>query len=408
MFDVLDRMYNSASCDKWYKGKELVNILDKEIDKTFKERYVINDLLNYLKNSSKDICALHGLRRTGKSVLMRQAMRRLLNDNVSPEEIAYITFSVSTNFNDNLLIQQIRNLKESGVKYFFIDEISYIIDDYECNSLNLLVDEIVNIECRIVITGTFSYAINLLMYKVLFDRVKVIDTNYFSFKESNEIFGFSMDKFIEMGGCINDVADEQYIKSFVVDNIVDSLVKSEKLYEMAYFIKKVDESKISDKEVRVVLSILFIRIIDFYNMVHLFKSIRKESFTYPDIGRLISIIKDKSRYENCDIDSTTIGLLKENLNNKINNYIGLLNGYEIPEVYFKELLKILKFIGLIEPITLDNYYGMLFLNNNLRYRLCKTIVEETREDVDIYTKGKFNSDVALSIIKGMIFENSIP
>lgn len=409
MSKMLDSMFISATLDKWFTGKELVKLLDGEIDKIFKERYIINDLMNYLKSGSKELCALHGLRRTGKSVLLRQAMRRLIYEwGVSPEQIAYITFSIKTKCNDDWLVTQIRDLKNLGVKCFFIDEISYIVGDYEETSLNLLADELVDMECRIVLTGTVSYAINLLMNKVLLDRVKVIDSNYFSFKEANEVLGYDIYRFVDKGGCIGDAITNNYIKSFVVDNVVDSVMKSEKLYEMAYFIKRVDDVIANDREVKNILSILFIRIVDFYTRVHLYKSIKKESFTYSDIGRLKSVIEHKSELINKDDQSfEVIKLPVKEYCKKMEESLGSLAEFNIDETYFKELLKILEFIGLIEPIRLDNYYGILFLNNSLRYRLCKTIVEELCEDVNSHINGYFSFNIALDTIRGIIFENII-
>lgn len=131
--------------------------------------------------------------------------------------------------------------------------------DVENNMLNLLADEFASQGIKIVITGTFSYAIKLLKNDILFDRVETIDTTYLSFREAHDIFGMSIEKFITYGGIIvdetkNKITPEEYMKTAVRDNIVNSLMKSNRLYDMGYLYKPLQKSIGEDKDIRKILN----------------------------------------------------------------------------------------------------------------------------------------------------------
>ncbi len=55
-------------------------------------------MMGFLLTKGKEICALYGIRRTGKTVLVLQAMVELMqNYHISAEKIAYITIDFGRN-----------------------------------------------------------------------------------------------------------------------------------------------------------------------------------------------------------------------------------------------------------------------------------------------------------------------
>ena len=164
-----------------------------------KKRFCFNKLENYLFSDTLDVCALIGLRRTGKTTLMKQGIQFLMDKGVPEENIHHITFSKNTKYTSDRLISEIRDIGVSG-HYYFIDELSYLPDDAEYNSLNLLYDEFTSMGCKIVITGTFSYYLKMLSADVLFDRLFVIRTTLVSFIESDYLLDLSLDEYVKHGG----------------------------------------------------------------------------------------------------------------------------------------------------------------------------------------------------------------
>ena len=111
------------------------------------ERFSVNPNLIYrdlyftVKNDLKIPMILNilGLRRTGKSTIVKQLIIKLLNDNINPKHIFYYLFDEYTNINtrenleailnfylENVLGKKVYELKDRV--YIFLDEIQYIPD----------------------------------------------------------------------------------------------------------------------------------------------------------------------------------------------------------------------------------------------------------------------------------------
>mgnify|MGYP000644730761 FL=1 len=74
----------------WYKAEELQSfIAESEEAQKKRKRFCYKSLMGFLLNRGKDICALYGIRRTGKTVLMLQAIKDLLDTyHIQAEKIA--------------------------------------------------------------------------------------------------------------------------------------------------------------------------------------------------------------------------------------------------------------------------------------------------------------------------------
>lgn len=402
---------NSRAQYKWYTGEELLKRLDNKAEQKYKKRYVYNDLMFFLRNYGNDMCALYGLRRTGKSVLMRQAIRELIEiDKINPKEIAYITFNKSTNYTDDTLVKEVRTLSKI-VKYFFIDEVSYINMELENNALNLLADEFATSGIKFVFAGTFSYAIKLLTLDIWLGRLYLINTTYFSFKEAHNVFGYDIEYFIQNGGIINEntkMTPQEYMKTAVTDNIVESLLKSEKIYELAYINKDIKAALDNKKQLKQTLIVLIKRIIDSYMRILFYNKITKENYKFSDVGNLADLIRQRSERDNYeDTMLSIIQIPEKKYQEMLQNFIGKISNQDISEKFFNEILIILKQIGLIEDIYLNNAHESCFITNYLRYGLCEEILYELSDTVTTDTQGRYNISLASDNLKGGILEGII-
>ena len=275
--------------DSWKIGKDLYKYIEN--CKNTKKRYVFKNLIDFIKRENTVyICALYGLRRTGKTFLMYQAIDYLINEmKISPKDIAYISLSPNTNYNDDKLIEDIRKLK---CKYIFIDEISFVKLEVEETSFNLLADEFAASGKKIIIAGNFSYLIDLLSKDPLYDRIQKIDTNNFSFKEANEIFGYSLEDYIEYGGILkNDgkgiETPNNYKESALISNIARSLMKSDKIFELINTYGK------TNKEVFSQLSTLIRNMIDKYMKTLIYGNVFIKNYKYSDVDNLNNKAKEE-------------------------------------------------------------------------------------------------------------------
>ena len=156
------------------------------------QRYLYDD-----KNWTK-VCAVYGLRRTGKTTMLYQAI-----DSMTPEEQAKAVYTKmrSTNVMDDL-IHDLQSLWEEGYRYIFVDEVTLMKDFID--SAALLSDMYVPMGMRIVLSGTDSLGFWLARDNELYDRVRMIHTTFIPFREYSRLLGIdSVDEYIRYGGLLS-------------------------------------------------------------------------------------------------------------------------------------------------------------------------------------------------------------
>lgn len=402
---------NQQTINSWYTAGALQSFLkESEEAQKKKKRFCYKQLMGFLLTKGKDICALYGIRRTGKTVLMLQAMTELMGTyHIPAENIAYITVGEKNDLDDEILVQQIMNLGENGVRYVFVDEISFIQMELEENSLNLLADRLAKSGMKIVIAGTFSYAIRLLAKESLFDRMQQIDTSYFSFKEAHEIFGQDLDTFLKYGGVINfedndSVTPADYMETAVVQNIVKSIFKSNRKYDLLMTIPDRMKQGKSEKELQVIVAGLIRIAIDNYMKVLVVGKLANRSiYRYSDVGKLANVIRQRSEAENEIDESLEIISLDAGVYYRfLSEYLG--NSKDIPEDTFKFIIKILEEMKIKQEIFLESGNVSVFVPNYLRYGLCDRIMKSINELVREETSARYDAKLAGEVLLGSIQE----
>lgn len=203
--------------------------------KSMEKRFIYKDLMEYLKNPSNHrICALYGLRRTGKTIMMKQAMLELGLENCRLIEIPFNVKNI-----DMLDIYMLLgDYQKQGIRYVFLDEITYL-DDFAHVS-NLLADKYAG-AMRITAAGTDSYGLKIAADDVLYDRISFIHTTMIPFAEFSHVFKTNdIDEYIRYGGTMAPPKSEscpfkdereakRYIQTAITDNIINSMEKSGRL-----------------------------------------------------------------------------------------------------------------------------------------------------------------------------------
>lgn len=398
--------------NRWYIAETLAEFIkSNEKAKITNKRFCYKQLMGFLLNKGKDICALYGIRRTGKTVLMLQSIRDLMEVYHIPEQrIAYITIGERTEWDDKKLVSEIDKLADAGVRYVFVDEITYLNMSLEENSLNLLVDRLAKCGIKIVVAGKLSYAIRLLAKNVLFDRMQLIDTSYFSYKEAHDIFGRDLDSFIKYGGVINFDEDGKqmslsaYMEAAVVNNIVQSLFKSDKKYDLLMTLPDSMKRGKNDEELKLtVANLIRITLDNYMKALVVGRLAHRESYRFSDIGKLASVIRQRSKL-GCLTDETL-----DVMNLDVNDYYQILSEFlgaskEVPEDTFLAIIKIFEDIGLKQDIALDNGTVSVFIPNYLRYGLCDEIIKIISDNIREETSERYHADLAGEVLMGTIQE----
>ena len=161
-------------------------------------RDLLNEMIHFGVHANKRVGALFGLRRTGKSVLLRQWLNSL-----SPDEkckSAYITVDSETLYN---VKEDLRTLKANGFRSVVIDEIT-VCEDFMSGAA-ALANEFAGSDMRIFIAGTDSLSIWLTSFDQLFDRDYLLHTTHIPFCEWRRLVGGnrSLDEYIQWGGLLH-------------------------------------------------------------------------------------------------------------------------------------------------------------------------------------------------------------
>lgn len=193
----------------------------------------------YLHSAECDrVCLLYGLRRTGKTTLLRQAVL-----DMSPEDAArtaYIKAAAADTM--AVLNRDMERLRTLGFRYVLLDEVTLIRDFID--SAALLSDVYAAQGMKIVLSGTDSLGFWFALHQELYDRARTIHTTFIPYREHSRLLGVNgIDEYIRYGGTLragelafedaevnaedasfrDDESTRRYIDTAVCKNIQHSL-----------------------------------------------------------------------------------------------------------------------------------------------------------------------------------------
>ena len=198
----------------------------------YRKREIFSNLEKYVCGDSHDtVCILYGLRRTGKTTLMRQMILSL-----SPEDRAK-TALIQIRAEDNLgvLNRDLIELDERGYRYIFIDEVTLMSDFI--GGAALFSDIYAAEGMKIILSGTDSLGFLLSKDEQLYGRCILLHTTFIPYREFRNVLGLGdVDTFLRYGGTMcpggtdynSDVfssfrGTDEYVNTAIAVNIQHSL-----------------------------------------------------------------------------------------------------------------------------------------------------------------------------------------
>lgn len=164
----------------------------------FQKRNCYEKIQKYLYSETLDkVCLVYGLRRTGKTTMIRQCLQDM-NDTDFNRSV-YIKATV----NDTMasMNKDLKQLRELGIKFVFIDEVTLISDFID--SAAILSDIYSAMGMKIVLSGTDSLGFWLAIHEELYDRAVMVHTTYISFAEHSRLLGINdIDEYVRYGGTL--------------------------------------------------------------------------------------------------------------------------------------------------------------------------------------------------------------
>ena len=197
-------------------------------------RYCYNNILNYLNDSNfGKVFILYGLRRTGKTTLIKQIIHNM--DDISFNKTAFIQITRKDSF--ALFNKDLKLLQKNGYKYIFIVEITFMEDFIE--GAALLADVYASSGMKIVLSGTDSLGFWIAKSNELYDRSILQHTTFIPYNEFSSVLGVNgIDNYIQYGGTMS-VSGNNYNSAFLdiesTNEYIDSAISNNIQHSLRYY-----------------------------------------------------------------------------------------------------------------------------------------------------------------------------
>ena len=198
-----------------------------------KSRPCLKQLESYLTADDQSrVFVLFGLRRTGKTTMIQQAIAGLRSDRFA--KTAFIQVSHGDTLAD--VNSDMKLLQKSGIEYVFLDEVT-LLDDF-IEGAALFSDIFAACGMKIVLSGTDSLGFLFSADDQLYDRCELLHTTFIPYREFENILGVKgIEEYIRYGGTMSiggihyntsstfssEKGTDEYIDSAIAGNIQHSL-----------------------------------------------------------------------------------------------------------------------------------------------------------------------------------------
>ena len=354
-----------------------------------KKRDCYKDLENYIQYShTEKVMILYGLRRTGKTTLIRQAVLDL--DEEAFLKTAYMHIRRGMTLAD--IDHDLTELQERGYQYVFIDEVTLTEDFIEQSAF--LADIFAASGMKIVLSGTDSLGFLFARADELYDRCILIHTTFIPYREFERVLNAQgVDEYIRYGGTMCMGSDDymaqspfassekarEYTDSAIAHNIQHSL----KHYQYGGHFRALQELYDHDE-----LTGAINRVVE--DMNHRFTAeVLTEDFRFSDLSLSAKNLRKERQkptrilYE-IDAEQVTDRLIEFlEIKNRENQKTNIK---EVHALEIKEYLELLDFCMDIDIVTLPDQTKIkrtVFTQPGLRYCQADALIASLEEDQKI-------------------------
>lgn len=374
------------------------------ITRNYKKRECIQMLRDYIfKDIDDKVFILYGLRRTGKTTLIRQIILELSESDFN--KAAFIQVTSKDSLSD--IDEDLRLLEKNGYKYVFLDEMTLMEDFIEGSAL--FSDIYASSGMKIVLSGTDSLGFAFSKEEQLYDRCIMLHTTFIPYREFENVLGiYGIDEYIRYGGTMSlgginynastpfsNIKDtEEYINTSIAKNIQHSL----KMYQYGGHFRQ-----LLDLYEKGELTNVINRVVEDMN----------HRFTKSVVERITANNLLGDRVDSLNLDKVTLG---------IKNMLDILNKEEqsvdISDVHMTQIKEYLAILDLIKEIDLEylpevNQKSKIIVvtQPGLRYAQAEAIVEnllldEKFQELDIQKRTRILERL-LSEIRGKTMEDIV-
>ena len=165
----------------------------------YRRRECFQHLHDYIYGEPQDrVLILYGLRRTGKTTMIRQIFAEMSDAEL--EKAAFIQVTAKDTLAD--VNRDLRMLENLGFCYVFLDEVTLMEDFIE--GAALFSDVFAACGMKIVLSGTDSLGFLFTEDEQLYDRCILLHTTFIPYREFERVLGIhGIDEYIRYGGTMS-------------------------------------------------------------------------------------------------------------------------------------------------------------------------------------------------------------
>ncbi len=334
-------------------GEDLKEFVD--VVKTYRKRECFDKIQDYIYSDIYNkVLILCGLRRTGKTTLIRQTLLNMKKTDFN--NAAFI--QVRTNDTMAELNQDLKLLKSKGYKYIFIDEVTLLADFIE--GAALFSDIYAASKIKVILSGTDSLGFMITKSEELYDRCILVHTTLIPYREFERVLGIcGIDEYIRYGGTMtlggdnynptSIFADKKTTNEYVNTAIAKNIQHSLKYYQDGGHFRHLGE--LYEKQE---LTSVINRVVEDIN--HKFtKEVLTKEFQSSDLG--ISA-RNLRKDENCSTEILD-KIDKNSFTYRLKGMLDILNKNEqsvkIEEIHALEIKEYLAMLDLIYEVEVRSF-----------------------------------------------------
>ena len=389
-----------------------------------KRRYCYKWVEKYLQtNMYGRVCVLYGLRRTGKTTLLFQALQDLSEEERS--HAVYMKARTTDSMSD--VCDDLNELVKQGYRYAFIDEVTLLPDFID--SASVFSDIYAMQGMKIILSGTDSLGFWFTQTHELYDRAYTIHTTFIPFREYSELLGIDdVDEYIRYGGTLlpgelafddpdatafdaafrDDETTRRYIDTAICENIQHSLACCERGNYFRHLRELYDAGELTGA---------INRIIESMNNQFLL-SVLKGEFKSHDLGSAAELLRKQPDEEKRTRILDRID--REAITKKLMEILHIRSQQDIQmgitETHIKEIKEYLKALDLIvdcprETMDAEPEEYVLFTQPGMRYSQAQALVHVLMKDELFRSFDERERELAcekiLEDVKGRMMEDIV-
>ena len=398
-------------------GKDLEEFVSPV--KQYKRRECYTKLHDYIYGNSTDrVFVLYGLRRTGKTTLIRQIIADM------PEEILIDSAFIQINPSIDLakINIDLKQLSKQGYKYIFIDEVTLMNDFIE--SAALFSDIYASSGMKIVLSGTDSLGFVFSEDSSLYDRCYMLHTTFVPYREFSNVLDIDgIDNYICYGGTMSlggnnyNLSNTTFYDKKKTDEYIDSAIASNIQHSLSNYQHGGHFRSLSELHEAGELTSAINRIIERENKKFTVDTLIRD-FESSDFGRTANNLLNDSQ----NPSDVLMIVDKEQITEWFMNELDILNKpkmkVEITEAHVQQIKEYLAILDLIVDIDVVNMHDLskkeqqtVVSQPGMRYAQAKALIDALSKDLVLSTLSLNErnrvTDRMLSTIQGQLMEDIV-